>query len=80
MKLEDRNKIVSELLRFWEEQGAKARDYIPALPGDAFEIFASKLSIDELYDAIITTMSRGRPNYYKYFCGICWNKIKASKD
>ena len=43
--------------------------------------FIAKIGVDEVRDAMYTACSKGKDsqNTIKYFCGICWNKIRDKK-
>jgi hypothetical protein len=50
--------------------------------------FLASLPLDQIYEAIDIAMDRCAPTRstgydgrtFKYFCGVCWNKIRANKE
>jgi hypothetical protein len=44
--------------------------------------FVTKLPLEEVKEAMYLAVNRGigKDRAIKYFCGICWNKIKAVRD
>ena len=49
---------------------------------DSLKIFFSKLAESEVMDSMESALARiEKPNdAVKYFCGICWNKIRERED
>lgn len=39
--------------------------------------FLNQLSVDEVVEAVDIAYSASRPDQWKYFCGVCWTKIRA---
>lgn len=49
----------------------------------SIKLFLEKLSFFDVKEAMLTALERvpGEPgDCFKYFCGICWKKIKEAKD
>mgnify|MGYP000870784366 CR=1 FL=1 len=42
--------------------------------------FLEKLSLEEVIEAIDIAYRAKRPSQWRYFCGVCWTKIRANED
>jgi hypothetical protein len=78
--------LANDMLATWNEQAgntpdgfdyqANNREYLAT-----FKRFMARLPAADVYEAIDIAMSKKPPGYsdkytFKYFCGVCWNKIK----
>ena len=68
------------ILTYWYKISEESNRGSGYCEGTSFKTFLKYLDIAEIKNAIDITYSKSRPNYFKYFCGICWNLIKSEKD
>lgn len=85
-----RMNVVEELGVYWFDQFSEepGRFTFGSERSKSVMRFVKELRIDQIYEAIDIAMARRPPtrstgydaNTFKYFCGICWTKIRESKD
>jgi hypothetical protein len=46
-------------------------------PGSVRRFVRLGLTLDEIDDAVTITNAYGRGNYWRFFCGVCWRKLRA---
>lgn len=67
---------LEEVISYWYETSKNNKRGSGYCVENSFKKFLKHLSVSEIKEAIDITYLQGRPNYFKYFCGICWNWIK----
>jgi hypothetical protein len=78
--------ISLDLETYWDsecgnEPGGGRSDVDKRERRSTFKCFMSRLPAAEIYESIDIAVGRKPPGYsdkytFKYFCGVCWNKIK----
>jgi len=71
---------LEELIDYWLTESDKTRRGSGYHVESTFKQFLKHFTVTQLKEAVDITYSKGRPNYFRYFCGICWNWIKRSSD
>lgn len=67
---------LGEVIEYWNIAGIREQRGSGYHVETSFKKFLKYLPVSKIKEAIDITYSGGRPNYFKYFCGICWNWIK----
>jgi DNA-directed RNA polymerase subunit RPC12/RpoP len=78
-----RERIEEEAWQVAEAMVPDARDGYPRDRFTSIKMFLTRLSFDEVYEA--SDIARSKVPYnktamFKYFCGVCWKKIKDAGD
>lgn len=70
-------RVADVFMRHYRKESIR-KDYLQSI-----KHFVERLGVHEVLDAMELAVAR-KPFYesgsFKYFCGICWNKIKGPKD
>jgi len=84
------NQLIDEIGQYWYNKTAKPEDIDRYVFNEeratSVRNFVKRLPAVEIYDAIDIAFSQIKPNGYgvrdtfKYFCGICWNKIRNGQE
>lgn len=78
-----RLRLEEEVWRILDVMDSKAREGVRRDWFSSTKIFLDKLGFDDVYDSMEIALSRkpyGGNKTFLYFCGVCWNKIRAEQN
>lgn len=83
-------RATQKLAKYWDVKAGNAPDAMDCAASDeskltSFKLFLQKLPEVEVYEAVDIAIARKPPSYsdrntFKYFCGVCWTKIRKREE